>query len=223
MKVLVIDNYDSFTYNLVQLAGSLGAEVVVRRNDEATLDELRALAPDRVIVSPGPGDPPQAGVSCEAIREFGPRVPTLGVCLGHQCIGAAFGARIVRAPTLLHGKVSRIRHDHRGIFRDVPDPTVATRYHSLAVDEASLPGELVVSARSDDGVVMGVRHRRYPLEGVQFHPESILTTDGERMLRNFLGIPAPRAPAREAPRPPHGASEASTAAVRRSRGSPGRA
>ncbi len=188
MRVLVIDNYDSFTYNLVQLAGSLGAEVIVRRNDETSLDEVRALAPDRVIVSPGPGDPTQAGVSCEVVREFGPRVPTLGVCLGHQCIGAALGARIVRAPTLFHGKVSRIRHDRRGIFRGVSDPTVATRYHSLAIDEPSLPRDLEVSARSDDGVVMGVRHRRYPLEGVQFHPESILTTDGERMMRNFLGM-----------------------------------
>jgi anthranilate synthase/aminodeoxychorismate synthase-like glutamine amidotransferase len=187
MKVLVIDNFDSFTYNLVQLAGSLGAEVIVRRND-ATLAELRALGPDRVIVSPGPGDPAQAGVSCAAIREFAPSVPTLGVCLGHQCIGAAFGARIVRAPTLLHGKTSRIHHDGEGLFREVPDPTVATRYHSLAIDEATLPAELAVSARSEDGVLMGVRHRRYPLEGVQFHPESILSADGERMLRNFMSV-----------------------------------
>jgi anthranilate synthase component 2 len=190
MKVLVIDNYDSFTYNLVQLAGSLGAEVVVRRNDEATLAELRALAPDRVIVSPGPGDPREAGVSCDAIRAFAEDgVPTLGVCLGHQCIGAALGARIARAPTLLHGKTSPVTHDGAGVFRGVASPTVATRYHSLAIDETTLPPDLAVTARSDDGVVMGVRHRRLPLEGVQFHPESILTADGERMLRNFLGLP----------------------------------
>jgi|SRR5919198_5327862 anthranilate synthase component 2 len=188
MRVLVIDNYDSFTYNLVQLAGSLGAEVVVRRNDEASLPELRAVQPDRVIVSPGPGDPREAGVSCDAIRAFaGDGVPTLGVCLGHQCIGAALGARIVRAPTLLHGKTSRLTHDGEGIFRGVPSPTVATRYHSLAIEQASLPEELVVSARAEDGVIMGVRHRRLPLEGVQFHPESILTEEGERMMRNFLG------------------------------------
>jgi anthranilate synthase component 2 len=186
--VLVIDNYDSFTYNLVQLAGSLGAEVVVRRNDEATVDELRALRPDRVIVSPGPGDPREAGVSCEAIRAFGPSTPTLGVCLGHQCIGAAFGARIERAPTLRHGKTSRVHHDAQGVFRGVADPTVATRYHSLAIVEETLPADLVVTARSDDGVVMGVRHRTFPLEGVQFHPESILTEDGARMMRNFLGV-----------------------------------
>ena len=189
MRVLVIDNYDSFTYNLVQLAGSLGADVVVRRNDEVTVEALRALRPGRVIVSPGPGDPSEAGVSCEAIRAFsGDGVPTLGVCLGHQCIGAALGARIVRAPTLRHGKTSAVRHDGEGLFRGVPSPTVATRYHSLAIDETTLPDELAVSARSDDGVVMGVRHRTLPLEGVQFHPESILTADGERMMRNFLGL-----------------------------------
>ncbi|OLC57815.1 MAG: aminodeoxychorismate/anthranilate synthase component II [Chloroflexi bacterium 13_1_40CM_4_68_4] len=199
MRVLVIDNYDSFTYNLVQLAGSLGAEVVVRRNDEATPDELRALRPDRVIVSPGPGDPREAGVSCEAIRSFtADGVPTLGVCLGHQCIGAALGARIVRAPTLLHGKTSPVTHDGQGIFRGIASPTVATRYHSLAIDEATLPVDLAVTARSDDGVVMGVRHRTLPLEGVQFHPESILTADGERMMRNFLGA-GERAPVRAAP------------------------
>ena len=216
MKVLVVDNYDSFTYNLVQLAGSLGAEIVVRRNDEATLEELRALAPDRVIVSPGPGEPAEAGISCEVVRAFGPTTPTLGVCLGHQCIGAALGARIVRAPTLLHGKVSRIRHDGRGLFRDVPDPTVGTRYHSLAIDEASLPTDLVVSARSDDGVIMGIRHARWPLEGVQFHPESILTEDGERMMRNFLGLPAPA-------RPPHGGGDVSAQLIRRPSRSPERA
>jgi len=187
VKVLVIDNYDSFTYNLVQALGALGAEIVVRRNDETSLEEIRALEPDRIVVSPGPGDPSEAGVSCELIRAFGDRVPILGVCLGHQCIGAALGARIVRAPTLLHGKTSLISHDGAGVFREVPDPTVATRYHSLSIDESTLPQELVVSARSDDGVVMGVRHRRWPLEGVQFHPESILTRDGVLMLRNFIG------------------------------------
>ncbi len=186
MKVLVIDNYDSFTYNLVQEVGRLGAEVVVRRNDETTLAEIEGLAPDRIIVSPGPGDPSEAGISCGVIRELAPRVRTLGVCLGHQCIGAALGGRITRAPTLLHGKTSRIFHDGRGIFRNVPDPTVATRYHSLAIAEETLGPDLEITARSDDGVLMGVRHRRWPLEGVQFHPESILTPDGGTMLRNFL-------------------------------------
>lgn len=186
MRVLVIDNYDSFTYNLVQEVGRLGAEVTVRRNDETTLDEIRALAPGRIIVSPGPGDPSEAGISAALIRELSPEVRTLGVCLGHQCIAAALGGRVVRAPTLLHGKTSRIFHDGEGIFRGVPDPTVAIRYHSLAIDEAALPPDLIVSARSDDGVLMGVRHRRWPLEGVQFHPESILTAHGGLMLKNFL-------------------------------------
>lgn len=186
MRVLVIDNFDSFTYNLVQAVGALGAEVVVRRNDVA-LAELLELRPERLIVSPGPGDPEQAGVSCQAIRAFAKEVPTLGVCLGHQCIGATFGARIVRAPTLLHGKTSRISHDGARIFAGVANPTVATRYHSLAIDEASLPPELVATAHSDDGVLMGVRHREWPLEGVQFHPESILTGEaGTRLLANFL-------------------------------------
>jgi anthranilate synthase/aminodeoxychorismate synthase-like glutamine amidotransferase len=192
-RVLVIDNYDSFVYNLVQYLGELGAEPVVYRHDALPVDELVALEPDAVLVSPGPGDPgthpEDAGVSNDAIRVFGTSgVPVLGVCLGHQCIGKIFGGEIVRAPQVMHGKTSQIAHDGNGVFRDVPSPFTATRYHSLVVDRDSVPECLDVSAESEDGLVMGLRHRELPIEGVQFHPESILTEHGHRLLGNFLDL-----------------------------------
>jgi len=192
-RVVVIDNYDSFVYNLVQYLGELGAEPVVRRNDQASLGELVELAPDAVLVSPGPGHPGQAGVSSEAIATFGERgVPVLGVCLGHQCIGDAYGGTVVRAPRVMHGKTSEIRHDGDGVFAGVPNPLIATRYHSLVVDRDSVPDDvLAVTAESEDGLVMGLRHRDLPVEGVQFHPESILTTAGHALLANFLAQVAP--------------------------------
>ena len=184
--VLVIDNYDSFTYNLVQYLGELGAELTVLRNDEATVTAVRELRPDRIVVSPGPCTPNEAGESCNIIREFAPTLPILGVCLGHQCIGQVMGGRVIRAPHLMHGKTSQITHDNQGIFQDVPTPFTATRYHSLIVEEATLPDCLQVTARSEDGLIMGLQHRQYPLHGVQFHPESILTSEGKRLLKNFL-------------------------------------
>ena len=184
MKVLMIDNYDSFTYNLVHLFEELGAEVVVRRNDAITVDEAVSLAPDRLVVSPGPGRPGDAGVSIELIRRLGPTVRTLGVCLGHQAIVEAFGGEIGAAKALLHGKSSLIEHDGRGIFTGLPEELEAGRYHSLAA--VRIPDELEVTARTGDGEVMGVRHRTYPVEGVQFHPESVLTPLGPRLARNFL-------------------------------------
>ena len=186
MRLLVIDNYDSFVYNLAQAFGACGAEPVVVRND-APLDELVALAPDAVVVSPGPGTPDAAGVSVDAIRAFGSRVPVLGVCLGHQCIGVAYGGRVVRAPVgPVHGKTSSVHHDRDGVFAGVPSPFAATRYHSLSIAEDEWPDALEVTARSDDGVVMGVRHRDLPVEGVQFHPESVVTEHGPRLLANFV-------------------------------------
>jgi anthranilate synthase/aminodeoxychorismate synthase-like glutamine amidotransferase len=184
MKVLMIDNYDSFTYNLVHLFEELGAEVVVRRNDAITADEAAALAPDRLVVSPGPGRPADAGVSVELIRRLGPTVPTLGVCLGHQAIVEAFGGEIGQARALLHGKASRVRHDGRGVYLGLPEEIEAGRYHSLAA--LTVPEELEVTARTEDGEVMGVRHRSLPVEGVQFHPESVLTPTGPELARNFL-------------------------------------
>ena len=185
--VLVIDNYDSFTYNLVQYLGELGATVVVRRNDEATIDQLRALSHSRVVISPGPGRPEQAGVSLDVIKEFGPRMPLLGVCLGHQAIGLAFGGEVIRAPLPIHGKTSTVEHNGTGVFAGLTASFQAGRYHSLIVGEKTLPGELEVTARTkDDGLVMGLRHRAMPIHGVQFHPESVLTNEGCRILRNFL-------------------------------------
>src|SRR6266568_7611442 len=188
-RVLVIDNYDSFTYNLVQELAELGAEPTVARNDAWTLEQVRDFAPDGIVISPGPGSPENArdiGISNDVIRELGPQIPLLGVCLGHQCIGHVFGGRIVRAPELLHGKTSQIYHRGEGVLDGLPIPFEATRYHSLIVERASLPHELKVTAETHDEIVMAVRHREYPIEGVQFHPESVLTTEGMRLLRNFL-------------------------------------
>jgi anthranilate synthase component II len=185
-RVLVIDNYDSFVYNLVQYLGELGAEPLVHRNDELTMSEIIALDPDAVLVSPGPGAPDDAGVSNDVIRTFGGKVPVLGVCLGHQCIGQVYGGEVVRAPRVMHGKTSLVRHTGVGVFAGLPDPLEATRYHSLVVDRASVPDVLEITAETDDGIVMGLRHRELGVEGVQFHPESILTVGGHDMLRNFL-------------------------------------
>jgi anthranilate synthase/aminodeoxychorismate synthase-like glutamine amidotransferase len=195
-RVLVIDNYDSFVYNLVQYLGELGAEPVVHRHDAITIDEMRGLAPDALLISPGPGRPGDAGLSNAAIREFGEQgTPVLGVCLGLQCIGELYGGEVVRAPRVMHGKTSEIRHHGTGVFRDLPNPVTATRYHSLVVARDSVPDVLEVTAESEDGLVMGLRHREFPIEGVQFHPESILTDAGHALLRNFLataeGAPAP--------------------------------
>jgi len=189
--VFVLDNYDSFTYNLVQYLGELGARVEVRRNDEITVGEIEALAPDRIVVSPGPCTPHEAGISIDLIRHFAGKVPVLGVCLGHQAIGAAFGGQVVRAKTLMHGKTSSVEHDGRTIFRGIDSPLTATRYHSLIVAEQGLPADLEVSAWTRDRdarVIMGLRHRKFPVEGVQFHPESVLTTAGKRMIENFLHL-----------------------------------
>ncbi len=186
--VFVLDNYDSFTYNLVQYMGELGAEMVVRRNDELTVDEVEALAPERILLSPGPCTPQEAGISIELIRRFTGRTPILGVCLGHQALGAAFGGRVVRAPKLMHGKTSPVEHDGQTIFAGIASPMTCTRYHSLIVEDKGLPSELEVSARTADGTIMGLRHREFPVEGVQFHPESVLTVDGKRLIQNFLEI-----------------------------------
>jgi anthranilate synthase/aminodeoxychorismate synthase-like glutamine amidotransferase len=194
-RCLMIDNYDSFTYNLVQYLGELGAELVVRRNDAITLDEVAELAPDAVVISPGPCTPREAGVSVPLIQRFAGTIPILGVCLGHQAIGAAFGGAIVGARRIMHGKTSPIQHDGRGVFRGLPTPFAATRYHSLVIDSATLPADLERSAWTDDGEIMGVRHRRLAVEGVQFHPESILTIEGKRLLGNFLAGLTPGAAA----------------------------
>ena len=185
-RVLVIDNYDSFVYNLVQYLGELGAEPLVIRHDELTMDEIAALDVDAVLVSPGPGRPEDAGLSDDVIRHFAGSRPVLGVCLGHQCIGQVYGGDVVRAPQIMHGKTSLVHHDGSGVFAGLPDPFEATRYHSLVVDRASVPDVLEVTAWTDDGIVMGLRHREHDVEGVQFHPESILTAAGHDLLRNFL-------------------------------------
>jgi len=186
--VFVLDNYDSFTYNLVQYMGELGAEMTVRRNDELSVDEVEALAPERILLSPGPCTPHEAGISIEVVRRFAGKVPILGVCLGHQAIGAAFGGDVVRAPKLMHGKTSAVTHDGRTIFSGLENPMTCTRYHSLIVSEKGLPKELEITARTADGTIMGLRHREYAVEGVQFHPESVLTQDGKRLIKNFLEL-----------------------------------
>ena len=184
--LLLIDNYDSFTYNLFQYLSELGADVHTVRNDQITPDAIEELAPERIVISPGPGRPDDGGISIDVIGRFAGKVPILGVCLGHQCIGQAFGGEVAGAGEIMHGKSSEIAHDGKGIFRGLPDPFEAIRYHSLAITPESVPDSLEVTARSDSGVIMGVRHREYPIEGIQFHPESIMTTVGKDILRNFL-------------------------------------
>ena len=185
-KILVIDNYDSFTYNLVQYFGELGADLEVHRNDTLTLADVEKLAPAKIVISPGPGTPDDAGISLDLIREFGPRTPILGVCLGHQAIGQALGAKVVRAERLMHGKTSPVNHNGHGVFAGLPTPLQATRYHSLLVDRDTIPDELEITAETAEGEVMGLKHRTWPLEGVQFHPESVLTEHGMQMIANFL-------------------------------------
>jgi anthranilate synthase/aminodeoxychorismate synthase-like glutamine amidotransferase len=205
--ILLIDNYDSFVYNLARYVRELGAEPVVHRNDTLSVDQVDALGPERIIISPGPCSPTEAGISTELIQRLGARIPILGVCLGHQCIGAAYGGTIVRAQRPMHGKTSTIRHDATGVFKGVPSPLTATRYHSLVIDPGSMPAELVANAWSEEGEIMAVRHRTHPVFGVQFHPESVLTEHGYRMLDNFLtggaGTMVPdRADRASAPEPP---------------------
>jgi anthranilate synthase component 2 len=189
--LLLVDNYDSFTYNLYQYLAELGLDVLVHRNDALTLDDVERLGPERIVISPGPGSPSSAGLSLAIVREFGAHLPILGVCLGHQCIGEAYGGRVVRAPELRHGKASAIHHDGRGVLADVPDPFQAIRYHSLIVSREGLPDCLEVSAWTTDGLIMGLRHREYRVEGVQFHPESVATEWGHRLLANFAGVEVP--------------------------------
>lgn len=191
--LVMIDNYDSFTYNLVQFLGVLGADLVVFRNDRTTLEQVGELEPAGIVISPGPKAPKDAGLSKDIILEFGPRLPILGVCLGHQCIGEAYGGKVDRAPYVMHGKTSLVHHDGKGVFRDLPSPMEAARYHSLVILEDRLPPCLEVSARTEDGIIMGVRHRSFPVEGIQFHPESFMTPQGLKLLHNFLELAYSRA------------------------------
>jgi anthranilate synthase/aminodeoxychorismate synthase-like glutamine amidotransferase len=184
--LLLIDNYDSFTYNLYQYLAEMGADVQVRRNDQVTLDEIEAMQPDQIVISPGPCTPTEAGLSCRVIETSGPRIPVLGVCLGHQAIGQVYGGHVLRAPEPMHGKTSLMYHQGKGVFRNLPVPFEANRYHSLIVERSTLPAELEITAETADGLIMGLRHRTYPVEGVQFHPESIMTPIGKALLRNFL-------------------------------------
>ena len=186
--ILVLDNYDSFTYNLVQYFGELGAELIVRRNDRTTIEEIEQLHPEKICISPGPGTPDEAGISNELIRHFGARIPVLGVCLGHQCIGQVYGGEVVRADRLMHGKTSPILHEGDGVFFGLPIPFEATRYHSLIVRRETLPPELEIVAETSEREIMGLRHRQYPVHGVQFHPESIMTSEGKKLLANFLSM-----------------------------------
>jgi anthranilate synthase/aminodeoxychorismate synthase-like glutamine amidotransferase len=186
--ILLLDNYDSFTYNLAQYLGELGCEVEVHRNDRISVEQIAQRKPERIVISPGPCTPQEAGISVEMIQKLAGKIPILGVCLGHQAIGAAFGGKIIRAPKLFHGKTSQIRHDGSGVFRGLPNPFIATRYHSLIVERKSLPAELQVTAETEDDIIMGMQHRHYPLMGVQFHPESVLTDSGKQLLKNFLSL-----------------------------------
>jgi para-aminobenzoate synthetase component 2 len=186
--VFVLDNYDSFTYNLAQYLGQLGQRLLVRRNDQITLDEIEQLQPERIVISPGPCRPEQAGISVALIQRFAGKIPLLGVCLGHQAMGLAFGGRVIRAPQVMHGKTSEVHHDGKTIYRQLPQNFLATRYHSLIVERKSLPRELIISAESADGTIMGLRHRKFRVEGVQFHPESVLTVEGLHLLENFLTL-----------------------------------
>ena len=184
--ILLIDNYDSFTYNLYHYLGELGATVRVFRNNKVSLEEIESMKPEKIVISPGPCTPKEAGISCDVILHFAKKTPILGVCLGHQCIGAAFGGEVVRAPSIMHGKLSEVNHDAQTIFRSLKNPFRAMRYHSLVIDAERLPAELAISAATSDNVIMGVRHKKFPVEGVQFHPESILTDEGKKLLKNFL-------------------------------------
>jgi len=186
--ILLLDNYDSFTYNLAQYLGELGCQVEVHRNDRISVEQIAQRKPERIVISPGPCTPQEAGISVEMVQKLAGKIPILGVCLGHQAIGAAFGGKIIRAPKLFHGKTSQIRHDGSGVFRGLPNPFTATRYHSLIVERKSLPAELQVTAETDDDIIMGMQHRQYPLMGVQFHPESVLTESGKQLLKNFLSL-----------------------------------
>ena len=188
MKILVIDNYDSFTYNLVQLLGKEVNSIIVKRNDKITIKEIAKLNPDKILISPGPGKPEDSNVSLTCIKEFGTKLPILGVCLGHQAIGIAFGGNVIKAPVLMHGKTSLMNHDEKTIFKNIPQKFNATRYHSLIIDPNSLPGELEISARTDDNVIMGIRHKTFPIEGIQFHPESILTDEGKNIISNWVQL-----------------------------------
>jgi anthranilate synthase/aminodeoxychorismate synthase-like glutamine amidotransferase len=186
--ILLLDNYDSFTYNLAQYLGELGCQVEVHRNDRISVEQIAQRKPERIVISPGPCTPQEAGICVELIQKLAGKIPILGVCLGHQAIGAAFGGKIIRAPKLFHGKTSQIRHDGSGVFRGLPNPFTATRYHSLIVERKSLPADLQVTAETDDDIIMGMQHRQYPLMGVQFHPESVLTDSGKQLLKNFLSL-----------------------------------
>jgi anthranilate synthase/aminodeoxychorismate synthase-like glutamine amidotransferase len=188
MKILVIDNYDSFTYNLVQLIGNYNKEIIVKRNDKITLDEINDLSPDKIVISPGPGTPSDSGISNEVLRELGKNIPILGVCLGHQCIGYSFGGIVKNAPILMHGKTSRISHDNKTLYENIEQDFEAGRYHSLMIESETLPSVLEITSRTNDGIIMGVRHRNYPIEGIQFHPESILTKTGDQLIKNWLAL-----------------------------------
>jgi anthranilate synthase component II len=188
MRILIIDNYDSFTYNLAQLLGRNENDLVIKRNDEISLEAISDLNPQKILISPGPGRPENSKISLKAIKKFGKKIPVLGVCLGHQAIGIIYGGKVVKAPVLMHGKVSEIHHDNKTIFKKLPQKFVATRYHSLILDRESIPDELEISAETSDGIIMGIRHKKYSVEGIQFHPESILTSEGETIIKNWLKL-----------------------------------